>query len=199
MPDRTLRDDVLDAALRLLATEGAGAISLRRIARELGVSVGAAYYHFEDKGALYREIVAQGLREIEADVAAAVAAASGPADRMRAAARVYAAFALAHPEHYYVFLMLRDGGIPAMTDDQTAAGLRVLALVAGAIGDGVEAGLFDPALEPTVEALALWASLHGVLALAVADRLALAAPAVDAALLVEAVTERAIRSLTPGR
>ena len=193
----TLREDVVDAALRLLAAEGADAISVRRIARDLGVSAGAAYYHFEDKGALYREIVAEGLREIEAAVTAAAAPTLGPADRLRAVAAAYARFALDHPEHYYVFLMLRDGGIPAMSEEQTAAGLRVLALVAGAIAEGTESGAFRPAGDFATEALGLWSALHGTLSLAVAGRLQLAAPGLAPEALVDAAVGRALRALAP--
>jgi AcrR family transcriptional regulator len=48
---------VLDAALRLFARHGYGATSVRQIAEEAGVSVGAVYHHFPDKEAMFRTLI----------------------------------------------------------------------------------------------------------------------------------------------
>lgn len=50
------RDDVLDAAVELLKEYGLGDLSMRRLARELGVQPGALYWHFPDKQALLTAI-----------------------------------------------------------------------------------------------------------------------------------------------
>jgi len=43
------REVIVDAALRLLDREGAGAFSMRRLAEELGVGAGAVYWHVANK------------------------------------------------------------------------------------------------------------------------------------------------------
>jgi AcrR family transcriptional regulator len=43
------RDAIVDAALRVLDRDGAGAFSMRRLAEELGVGAGAIYWHVENK------------------------------------------------------------------------------------------------------------------------------------------------------
>ena len=48
---------VLDAALRLFAQHGYGATSVRQIAEEAGVSVGAVYHHFPDKESMFRALI----------------------------------------------------------------------------------------------------------------------------------------------
>jgi AcrR family transcriptional regulator len=48
---------VLDAALRLFSHHGYGATSVRQIAEEAGVSVGAVYHHFPDKEAIFRSLI----------------------------------------------------------------------------------------------------------------------------------------------
>jgi AcrR family transcriptional regulator len=48
---------VLDAALRLFARHGFGATSVRQIADEAGVSIGAVYHHFPDKESLFRTLI----------------------------------------------------------------------------------------------------------------------------------------------
>jgi len=55
-----LRQSLLDASVRLLDSEGMDALSLRRLAEEVGVSRQAPYHHFHDKQALLAAIGEQG-------------------------------------------------------------------------------------------------------------------------------------------
>lgn len=52
---------LVDAARKILETEGPAALSLRAVAREAGVSPAAPYHHFKDKNDLL-EAVAHFLR-----------------------------------------------------------------------------------------------------------------------------------------
>ena len=55
-----LRRALVDAARRLLETEGPAAMSLRAVAREAGVSPAAPYHHFKDKSDLMGAIATEG-------------------------------------------------------------------------------------------------------------------------------------------
>src|ERR1051326_2342633 len=55
-----LRDELIRAFVALIEAEGIGAVSLRRVAREAGVSPGAPYHHFADRSALLMAISVQG-------------------------------------------------------------------------------------------------------------------------------------------
>jgi AcrR family transcriptional regulator len=55
-----LRDALVDAGLKILELEGLSALSLRRVAREAGVSQAAPYAHFADKAALLTAIATRG-------------------------------------------------------------------------------------------------------------------------------------------
>jgi len=48
---------VLDAALRLFSQNGYGPTSVREIAEQAGVSVGAVYHHFPDKESMFRSLI----------------------------------------------------------------------------------------------------------------------------------------------
>ena len=52
-----LRRALLDAAERVLERDGAGALSLRAVAREAGVSAAAPYHHFKDKDDLLAAVI----------------------------------------------------------------------------------------------------------------------------------------------
>ena len=60
-----LRASLVEAASRLLESEGAVALSLRRVAREAGVSHTAPYRHFKDKHELLEAVAAAGFRALE--------------------------------------------------------------------------------------------------------------------------------------
>ena len=55
-----LRRALIDAARRLLESEGPSALSLRAVAREAGVSPAAPYHHFKDKGELLDAVAGEG-------------------------------------------------------------------------------------------------------------------------------------------
>jgi AcrR family transcriptional regulator len=52
LPTHQRREQLADAALRLLTTEGTPALTVKRIAAEVGISDGAVFRHFTDKAAL---------------------------------------------------------------------------------------------------------------------------------------------------
>ena len=49
MPKRKTKDDWLQAALRVLETEGIDAVTVERLARELDISRSGFYWHFQDR------------------------------------------------------------------------------------------------------------------------------------------------------
>ena len=62
------RSHVLEGAFTVFDERGYGAVSMRDLARSLGVSTGTLYHYFEGKDALFEEL---GRRRCEADLAAA--------------------------------------------------------------------------------------------------------------------------------
>jgi TetR/AcrR family transcriptional regulator, tetracycline repressor protein len=72
-------DDVVEAALRVVERDGAGGLTMRRLADELGTAVTAIYWHVGNRDALV-ELLVQRLLEEMGDVHAA-----GPDHRSRIA------------------------------------------------------------------------------------------------------------------
>lgn len=87
------RQLILRTALRVIDAEGMEALSMRRLAAELGVFPTALYHHVENKNALLRGVVAIALAEVEL-------AGHGGGDwsqRLRALVRAFRRLAHAHP------------------------------------------------------------------------------------------------------
>ena len=94
-----LRRALVEAARRLLETEGAAAMSLRAVAREAGVSPAAPYHHFKDKGELMAAVASEGWSLLSATMYEA--AKANPGDEL-ATTITYITFARARPALYRV-------------------------------------------------------------------------------------------------
>src|SRR5215211_2966649 len=86
------REGILRAAIRLVDEHGMAALSMRRLARELGVDPMAIYHHLPGKAAVVSGMVEVVLREMPA-----VAENGLWREPVRAFAEAYRGLALAHP------------------------------------------------------------------------------------------------------
>ncbi|MDX6623006.1 MAG: hypothetical protein QOE75_938 [Solirubrobacterales bacterium] len=87
------RERILDTALRVVDADGLGALTMRRLADELGVDPMAIYRHLPGKQALVAALVGRAFSDLRLP-----AAAGRPwQDRVRAFAAAYRALARAHP------------------------------------------------------------------------------------------------------
>jgi AcrR family transcriptional regulator len=158
-----LRDTLLAASLRLIETEGIGAVSLRRVAREAGVSTGAPYHHFADRSALLAALSTQGFELLGSEVAAARDAAETPLQALTALAEAYVRFSREHPGHFR--LMFRpELSQPDKHPEAEAAGDAAFGVLSDCIADCVAAGLL-PADKADTIAVAWWGLAHGLASL----------------------------------
>ncbi len=84
--------EIKAAALGELAATGADGLSLRAVARAVGVSVQALYHYFDSRDALVTALVADAFDELAGAVSAAASAAGDPRDRVVAAGLAYRAW-----------------------------------------------------------------------------------------------------------
>ena len=156
---------LLDAALRIVETEGKEALTLRAVARLAGVSQAAPYRHFANKEALLAGVAEEGFRSLMSAMRESVQACGDiPLARLRAVGIGYVTFATSHPSHFRV-MFGRD-----MADRSAFPTLRqvasdTLAMLVDAIADCQRAGLVRSE-EPAADlALTAWSSVHGLSAL----------------------------------
>ncbi|WP_327099308.1 TetR/AcrR family transcriptional regulator [Nocardia vinacea] len=158
-----LRDTLLAACLRLIETEGLGAVSLRRVAREAGVSTGAPYHHFADRSALLAALSTQGFRRLGSDLAAARAAAGTPLQALTALAETYVRFSQENPG-YFRLMFRPELSQPDKHPDAAAAGDAAFDVLADTIAEAVAAGLL-PADKADTLAVMWWSLAHGMASL----------------------------------
>jgi AcrR family transcriptional regulator len=150
-----LRDDLIDAAARLIETTGSvEAVTLRAVAREAGVTAPAVYGHFADLDALVDAVLEEGFGVLRAAIADAVRGLADPADRLVAGCRAYVRTGLAAPARYRA--MFRSRRVPG---GQAAFGVLVDAVAA------CQAAGRAPGGNAHGDAVLVWTALHGVVTL----------------------------------
>jgi AcrR family transcriptional regulator len=152
------RQRILNVAHRALKKKGPGALSLRQIAEEVGITPMAVYRHFRDKDALLDALVTDGFARWEEYLAEAVRADS-PWARIERALVAYADFALAEHRMFELMFMVPRPRVPtapgSLATTPSPSFGRVIASVKQVLGteDVGETLLFG------------WASIHGLICL----------------------------------
>jgi len=173
-----LRTALVEEGLRLLKQGPAEALSLREMARNVGVSATAVYRHFPDKAALIGALCQVGDERLADAFESAMAKAKPGRDAFNAMGQAYVRFALANPSLFRL-MMSADAG-KAIAED--SRGRRMLVEgIAELSGTAASKAVRD------VRLLRAWAIVHG-LAMLMLD----GAVPVDDRLIAEVVDSRVI-------
>ena len=165
-----LREDILRAAAELLDETGQQeSVTLRAVARRVGIAAPSIYGHFRDRELILLAVVQQAFGELSEQLRAAAQSANStdPAERLRAVCAAYLDFAQRRPQRYRVMF----GGLYDVTDavdsatvsqaEAAALGQDALAVIVDALRECVEAGR-SRSTDPWGDAATLWVALHGL-------------------------------------
>jgi AcrR family transcriptional regulator len=155
-PDTEVREALIETAARLLAREGAEALTTRRLAAEVSTSTMALYTHFGGMDGLRREVRREGFARLT-DYFDSVPVTRDPVADLSAYAWAYCFNAVANPQLYRaVFLEA-----PADAEELVAARAAMQQPI-DTVARCIEVGRFGPA-EPESLAIQLWAAAHGMI------------------------------------
>ena len=160
-----LRQALIDAALDITADRGGEALTMRQVARDVGVSHAAPYHHFSDRAGLLAAVAEQGFRwlaerisEVEGD----------PSTILREAGVAYVVFAVQNPE---LFRLMFSREI-AISEAHPGLGEAVAAAKDGLAGAIEACNISDggpPQREFTL--VVCWAMVHGLATLTINGQL----------------------------
>jgi AcrR family transcriptional regulator len=159
----SLREELLEACVRLIEAEGLGAVSLRRVARAAGVSPGAPYHHFADRAALLAAISVLGFTRLTEDLKAARSQAGDARGMLLAMILAYVEFARSH-KAYFLLMFRPELSQPDKHPDAREAADAAFAVLTDVVGD-------CGAADPDGLAVSLWAFGHGLASLAIDGQL----------------------------
>lgn len=159
-----MRQDILHAARQIIAEEGAGALSIRGIARRIGYSAPALYEYFAGKEAIAQALFVAGFRQLAAMMTEV--REPDPFPRLRALGIAYRRFAMAHPQEYSLMFSRPIPEYRPSRDDLDVAA-TAFAPLQHTYAAGVAAGVFRP-MDARAGATAAWAFMHGLVSLELA-------------------------------
>lgn len=168
---------LMNAALVRIKNDGVEKLSLRAIARDIGVSQTAPYRHFKDKETLLAHLACEGFIALSEHESAFLQQYSTHVDNQGNTSAeyveeliyiglLYVDFAIKHPQHYQLMFGTK---ICCREDYQELidAGHTAFNIIVSKVEEGVKAGLLMD-MEPLTLAKSLWSSCHGLASLVIA-------------------------------
>lgn len=151
---------LVHAAREVVVASGWEEVSLRAVARTIGVSATATYRHFPDKAALLRAVARDAFRELGTRMRRVQAREGIALARFEATGKAYFGYAIDHPQLFRLMFS------PLGRDSAEGQGEPTPYEILGEALDGlVEAGVLDAEAREGAELLA-WTSVHGLSTLA---------------------------------
>jgi AcrR family transcriptional regulator len=163
------REKIVAEAMQMVCDEGSAGVTIRTLARRLGLAPATIYSHFRNKEELLRQVAAQGFDQL-------VEATRGPAalpdvqQAMAEGGRRYLDFALAHPALYRLMFDEIDFAKPRGDPTVLGVGRALFDLYRDLYARGVASGAIR-AIDPELQALISWSAIHGFAMLALAGRM----------------------------
>jgi AcrR family transcriptional regulator len=154
-----LRRAIMQAALQLVEESGLQHLSLREIARKIGVTTAAPYHHFKDRQALLIQITIQGYGQLLQTLESARASAKGDQQELGAETRAYLQFAQQHAALYAVMFsseLTNHGSVELRTAADSCLAVLFSSIVK--FGELEKQKIAEAAL-------CVWSMLHGLIVL----------------------------------
>ncbi|MDX2304496.1 MAG: TetR/AcrR family transcriptional regulator [Microscillaceae bacterium] len=161
---------IIDTATKLFREHGFEKVSLRNIADQIEYSPTMIYLYFKDKNELLHALHTEGFRMLKQRFDAALASLSDPWERFKVLGETYVRFGLENPEYYELMFMSGEPMQTEMTEDAWNEGLLSHACLESEVKNCIASGYF-PGHEFRILSFTVWCFVHGMVSLAIKDRL----------------------------
>lgn len=192
-----LRERIIAAAWAQIARDGAPALSLRAVARQLRITAPAIYNYFPDRDALVTALIVAAFTSFAEAQEAAIAPlpTKNHAARLTALGEAYRAWAIAYPERYQLIFGTPIAGYTAPLEVTVPAAARGLAVIAGVLAAAEKNGrlhtihlspmppvlkamlddwqtsrIADASQQALYLALMMWAQVHGLVSIEIGNQ-----------------------------
>ncbi len=160
-----LENALIQAGVEILSKEGVEGLSLRKVAKRVGVSYAAPYAHFKDRQALIAAISTEGFKQLYAALDTAISRhATDPKQQLVEGVCAYVQFAMDNTAIFKVMfsgVLEKEKDYPAFVEISHKTFERVVDIVRAC----QEAGILS-STSPELMAVSIWGQVHGVISLA---------------------------------
>lgn len=165
-----LKAEAVRVATDLLVKEGADGITIRKVAREIGVFPNALYRHFGNKDELIASLAERGFDIFEQIIKKnKVFDGNSPEERINDLGLSYLEFAYKEPHFFYLLFsnVILD---PSQFPDLFSKGIKSFNLLTEIIQEIKKRKIITKKKSTEETALIIWASIHGFVSLATENR-----------------------------
>lgn len=156
------RDRILASACELLVKEGPQALSMRRLAKKVGVTAPALYRHFSNKEDVLVELVGEAFKLFSQYLYRALEGGTAT-ERFSLTGRYYLQYALEHPQFYELLHGAHEiMGHEALPREASKHACAVSQFMVDRVREGMECGMLKPG-DPQDVARTIWALTHGLI------------------------------------
>jgi len=188
-----LRQELLDHAALLIEGDGLESLTLRKVAKGIGVSHMAPYRHFPDKAAIIAALAEQGFKALKRAMEEAAATEDAPKAQITALGLAYVQHSISHPAQFRAMFREHKGDFP----DLDAASAASFGVLIGAMARGVDSDVLNQA-DPEQLALTAWTTVHGLATLLVDGFLRTEDSKIDDFQQALAITSQVLENLLQG-
>jgi AcrR family transcriptional regulator len=136
------RQSIQDAVIRLMCREGLSAVTMERVAQEVGIAKGTVYLHYRDKKELLESVKEAALAPMLARIDEALAANVTPDRKLEEFASRYLHYFDERRDLFRILLYERTSARVYGSRFQSDRYRHLQSCVAGVIETGVEQGIF---------------------------------------------------------
>jgi AcrR family transcriptional regulator len=157
-----LRQALIAAALELVSEKDVDSVSLREVARRVGVSHTAPYRHFPDKESLLAALAQEGFQMLhQALDAVSDKESPNPLNRLQDIGVAYVGFALRHSTHYRLMFSAYGTASALQHPELEQAATQAFTVLVESVKRGQQQGLIRPDDSQQL-ALTAWSLTHGL-------------------------------------
>ncbi len=159
------RNQILDAARKLLFSQGIEKISINRISKEAELGVGTIYFYYKNKEDIFIALQQEGLSVLFNIIEGIGNQDLEPDEKLRRIAQAYYEFTQNQEEYFSIINYFLSSSKIFFAGDQKEqvdmAGHKILSKIQQVIQDGVESGFFMEK-DPVKFSIMYWGTLHGL-------------------------------------
>lgn len=165
-----LKNALIQAGVEILAQEGVGGLSLRKVAKQAGVSHAAPYSHFVDKQALIAAISTEGFKQLSLQIREIFEANQPePATLLVETAWAYLQFALNEPDRFKLMfssVLEKEKEYPEFVEYSKKNFSQIVEVIKLCQSAGIiRAGT------PDLTTVSIWSTVHGLVMLVLEDQI----------------------------
>ncbi len=165
------RKDIIDAAEKIFFAKGFGYATMDDVAKAAEFSKRTVYVYFRSKEQLYFEIMIRGYKLLNGMCEKALGESGGNSgtDKLRLLGKTLIDFEHRHPEYFKAIMDYENGDMDFDNNDDKSMeecyreGERLFGFLKDALYQGIKEGTVLAGIDVISTALALWASMVGVL------------------------------------